>query len=167
MKSLSAALLPFLVLGFVAAGRPGPVTTPDHNFTAVSTRIVPSAQTAEGKVVQTCRTSLVIPSYESVPPTSGDRASAGRWMHRSGIRFTENRGQIADTDGRVRTDIAFVADAPGARLFCRNNGISYIFTDSHRRTSTASRDAETAMSADAASVQDAGSCRLDMILDGS
>jgi len=46
----------------------------------------------------------------------------------SAIRFQQTLGQIADTEGRVRWDIAFTAEANGARLYFRNDGISYVFT---------------------------------------
>lgn len=41
--------------------------------------------------------------------------------------FIENRGQIYDTDGRQRTDIAFVAASGAMRVFVSPNRISYVF----------------------------------------
>ncbi len=41
--------------------------------------------------------------------------------------FIENRGQIYDTEGRQRTDIAFVAASGGMRVFVTPNRISYVF----------------------------------------
>jgi|GEM_PF-1076842 len=51
-----------------------------------------------------------------------------------GIRFTENRGQIADTRGAVRNDIRFVAEGAGARLYFSDRGVSYVFADSDPAT---------------------------------
>ncbi len=51
-----------------------------------------------------------------------------------GIRFTENRGQIADTRGDVRNDIRFVAEGAGARLYFTDRGVSYVFADSDPAT---------------------------------
>ncbi len=57
-----------------------------------------------------------------------DRSRADDMLRGTGIRFRENRGQVAGTDGKARFDIAFTADAPGARLYFRNDGISYVFS---------------------------------------
>ncbi len=59
---------------------------------------------------------------------SADRR-AGKLLEQTSLRFTENRGQIADTEGHVRNDILFIADAPGARLYFRRDGVSYVFTN--------------------------------------
>jgi hypothetical protein len=63
---------------------------------------------------------------ESIPPLPPFAAPAPteqpqKLLQQSGIRFTENRGQVVDTEGKVRGDIAFVADAPGARLYFRDD----------------------------------------------
>jgi len=46
----------------------------------------------------------------------------------STIRFTENRGQIVDTDGRLRSDIHFTARIDGVMLFLRSTGMSHVFS---------------------------------------
>ncbi len=51
----------------------------------------------------------------------------------TGIRFQENRGQIIDVRGKVRPEIAFVANTPGAKLYFRNDGISTVFTNTVRK----------------------------------
>jgi hypothetical protein len=43
------------------------------------------------------------------------------------IRFTENRGQVADTRGEPRPDILYTAGGGSMRLFLRRDGISYVF----------------------------------------
>lgn len=44
-----------------------------------------------------------------------------------GLCFTENRGQVADLNGRLRPDILFTAQRKGVKLFLGNNGIHYQF----------------------------------------
>ncbi len=39
--------------------------------------------------------------------------------------FVENKGQIRDSEGRLRPDIAFVAQAPGMQMFFSGTGIHY------------------------------------------
>ncbi|MBN1448155.1 MAG: fibronectin type III domain-containing protein [Bacteroidetes bacterium] len=43
-------------------------------------------------------------------------------------RFTENRGQIIDTDGNSRPDVRFTARIGGADLYLRTTGMSHVFT---------------------------------------
>lgn len=45
----------------------------------------------------------------------------------AGLRFTENKGQIADFDGSLRPDILFTAQNNGVKLFLTANGIQYQF----------------------------------------
>ncbi|MCZ7557009.1 MAG: SBBP repeat-containing protein [Bacteroidia bacterium] len=49
-------------------------------------------------------------------------------MATASIRFTENRGQVADTDGKPRPEIRYTADAGGTRLYFTATGVSYVFT---------------------------------------
>lgn len=44
-----------------------------------------------------------------------------------GLRFTENKGQVADLDGRLRPDILLTAQNEGVKLFLTANGIHYQF----------------------------------------
>jgi hypothetical protein len=44
-----------------------------------------------------------------------------------GLRFTENKGQVADLDGQFRPDILFTAQNEGVQLFLTANGIHYQF----------------------------------------
>ena len=67
--------------------------------------------------------------HTSLLPATAKRTSdkhAG--LISTGIRFQENRGQIIDTRGKLRPEIAFVANTPGAKLYFRNDGISTVFT---------------------------------------
>lgn len=44
------------------------------------------------------------------------------------IVFIENRGQIVDASGQLRPDILYTAEAPGVTIYCRRDGISYVFS---------------------------------------
>ncbi|MCS6904721.1 MAG: fibronectin type III domain-containing protein [Bacteroidia bacterium] len=56
-----------------------------------------------------------------------ENPQAQRWLERRGVYFTENKGQIFDTEGKPRPDILFTTDINGTRLYFRNNAISYVF----------------------------------------
>lgn len=43
-----------------------------------------------------------------------------------GLRFTENKGQIIDTDGNLRPDILFKTQAAGADIYLTSQGISFV-----------------------------------------
>jgi len=43
------------------------------------------------------------------------------------LRFTENKGQVADLNGKLRPDILFTAQNDGVKLFLTANGIHYQF----------------------------------------
>ncbi|MBN1448708.1 MAG: hypothetical protein JXA28_12320 [Bacteroidetes bacterium] len=80
--------------------------------------------------------------------------------------FTENRGQVRDTDGQPRPDIRYYADMHGTRIYVTSRGISYVFTESEARD--ASNDDANSM--DVLS-EDTGTAvtlayRVDMDLDG-
>ncbi len=53
--------------------------------------------------------------------------SARSFTSAARIRITENRGQIADTDGKLRPDIRYHANAGGAQLYFTQTGISLVF----------------------------------------
>jgi hypothetical protein len=44
-----------------------------------------------------------------------------------GLRFTENKGQVADLNGQLRPDILFTAQNEGVKLFLTATGIHYQF----------------------------------------
>gem|GEM_PF-995919 len=44
-----------------------------------------------------------------------------------GIAFEQNRGQVADAEGRVRPDILYTAESRGVRLFLSRSALSYVF----------------------------------------
>ncbi len=112
----------------------------------------------------------------SLFPATENRTYAGEGKSlisasKSTIRFIPNRGQLADTEGKVRPDLLYTADAPGARLYFRREGVSYVFTK-HERPE------DTGEAGDRASPggppfdpgRDPGTCtlyRMDMLFDGA
>ncbi|MCB2204625.1 fibronectin type III domain-containing protein [bacterium] len=65
-------------------------------------------------------------------PDGPDETSSltDRHADRLPVCFTENRGQIVDTDGRLRPEILYSADAGTARLYFTSAGVSYVFQES-------------------------------------
>lgn len=48
-------------------------------------------------------------------------------MQARGLRFTENKGQVTDLDGKPRPDVLFTAQNDGVKLFLTASGIHYQF----------------------------------------
>jgi len=44
------------------------------------------------------------------------------------LAFTENRGQVVDSEGKPRADVLFTAENNGVRLYFRNDAVSYVFS---------------------------------------
>ena len=63
-----------------------------------------------------------------------------------GLRFTENKGQVADLNGKLRPDILFTAQNEGVKLFLTATGIHYQFRREFKNQSNgnASHDLATA-----------------------
>src|SRR5690349_7916618 len=40
-------------------------------------------------------------------------------------RFTENKGQVCDQDGKLRADVKYIYAAPGFKLILKENSFSY------------------------------------------
>jgi hypothetical protein len=81
--------------------------------------------------------SILISGTDAIPATVA--ASEAKSLRQSaGIRFTENRGQVADTDGRLRPEILYTADAPGARLYFFRDGISFVFSKGEEKPAAVS-----------------------------
>ena len=119
-------------LSVVAEGRELPRGVMADNLKVVLAPIQLNAASSHVVIPRITRTLLdassLMPSRTKAVNKAELKQKADGFLNQSGIRFQENRGQIIDTDGKVRNDIAFVANAPGARLYFRNNGISYVFT---------------------------------------
>ncbi|MBI2269343.1 MAG: SBBP repeat-containing protein [Bacteroidetes bacterium] len=47
----------------------------------------------------------------------------------NGLRFTPNKGQIADMNGKFRPDILYKANGGGSNIYLRETGLSYVFTN--------------------------------------
>jgi len=101
-----------------------------------------------------------------VSGTSDETATRNAILKSRGIRFQENRGQIIDTDGRPCNDVMFVADAPGARLYLRNNGISYVFSESDAEMRSG-QQLHNALDKRAEVTSSSRKYRMDMTLEGS
>jgi len=44
------------------------------------------------------------------------------------LEFIENRGQIIDMEGNLRSDILYVGDGGGTKIYLRKGGVSYVLT---------------------------------------
>lgn len=58
---------------------------------------------------------------------AGFVANAEQPDRERGMRFTENRGQIADSHGNVCSNVRFVTETAGARMYFTDHGIRYVF----------------------------------------
>ena len=90
--------------------------------------------------------------------------------HVAGIRFIENRGQIATTEGRACPDVLYTAQGAGMRVFFRRTGVSYVFTRTEGRRPVSppwmlSREERRALAAD--TTVHRSTYRMDMDLVGS
>ncbi|MBI2269968.1 MAG: hypothetical protein HYU69_06360 [Bacteroidetes bacterium] len=47
----------------------------------------------------------------------------------NGLCFTPNKGQLTDTDGKLRPDVLYKGDGAGADIYLRKTGISYVYTN--------------------------------------
>ena len=45
-------------------------------------------------------------------------------LQRNELRFTENKGQVADLEGNLRPDILFTAQSNGVKLFLTKTGMA-------------------------------------------
>ena len=88
----------------------------------------------------------------------------------SDIRFQENRGQFVDADGKPLPDVRYVARVPGARIYIRDHGISYVFLRGQSEQLSAAKTQEAPSHLCFMEFRDMPPydvCRLDMILEGS
>lgn len=49
------------------------------------------------------------------------------WQHNAGLGFTENKGQLADADGKPVASVLFKANVKGLDLYVTTQGLSYVF----------------------------------------
>ena len=79
----------------------------------------------------------------------------------NGLCFTPNLGQYVDMEQQPRPDILFVGDGGGAKIYLRNNAVSYVFSYNERKP-----DKQSAMPGN--SIENAHIetkiCRIDMEL---
>ncbi len=81
------------------------------------------------------------------------------------LLFMENKGQVADFDGKLRPDIKFTAQANGVNLYFSNDGIYYQFQKSALAANQHSKAPETLFPKK--SVLASETFRLDMKLEGA
>lgn len=62
-----------------------------------------------------------------VPPVSSSRPDLFHFSQHSTVKFIENRGQIVDSDQKLRPEILYQASRGQATLFFMKNRISYVF----------------------------------------
>lgn len=64
------------------------------------------------------------------------QANVHEWMQKtSGLRFTENKGQMADMQGKPVNNLLFKACGGGVDIYVTTSGLSYVFTklDRHKQ----------------------------------
>ena len=49
------------------------------------------------------------------------------WIQARPVRFTENKGQITDMDGKLVPFVLFKAEAPGINMYITEKGLTYVF----------------------------------------
>lgn len=61
----------------------------------------------------------------------GNKQSVQNWNRQQLTRFTENKGQVTDQNGNLRSDVKFIYSAPGFKAVFKENSFSYeIYTKS-------------------------------------
>ncbi len=68
-------------------------------------------------------------------PKTPETNAAKNQLRQGQLRFTENRGQVADLAGNPRPDILFTAQSEGVKLFVTETGLHYQFTRIHYKES--------------------------------
>ena len=94
----------------------------DRELTPV--KLIPQASATP---VQVSMAPIASSGYSLVPQSTVDQVLPFTLHERIGMRFTENRGQVADTSGRLRPDVLYTADAGGAQLFFTRTGVRSVF----------------------------------------
>ena len=59
--------------------------------------------------------------------TTSDEAKARQWMKNQTRYFIENKGQIANSDGKVADNVLFKANFGNCDIYITTEGISYVF----------------------------------------
>ncbi|MBI2270490.1 MAG: SBBP repeat-containing protein [Bacteroidetes bacterium] len=55
------------------------------------------------------------------------KANAQQWMHEQPVRFIENKGQLADMNGKPVPFVLFKTHAPGMDMYITEQGLTYVF----------------------------------------
>lgn len=73
-----------------------------------------------------CVMPAILFSNDALPPTEA-RALYETSAKEAPIVFIPNRGQIVDSEGRLRPDLLFSTSSSGLKMYLRRTGISYVF----------------------------------------
>jgi len=95
------------------------------------------------------------------------KAEVSQWIKSiKGIRFIENKGQMADMQGKAVNSVLFKADGGGVDMYITTNGLSYVFTkmEKHKKTDVTALRYKAHGDNDSISEQ---YCRADMELAGA
>jgi gliding motility-associated-like protein len=66
------------------------------------------------------------------------RTEVNQWMNTGrGLRFLENKGQMADMQGKALNSLLFKTSGSGADMYITTSGLSYVFTKIERHKKTA------------------------------
>ncbi|MDD5570970.1 MAG: gliding motility-associated C-terminal domain-containing protein [Bacteroidales bacterium] len=80
----------------------------------------------------------VLPNHSMAVPVvnkkndPANKAKVESWMQDKTVLFVENKGQIADMDGKPVPSVLFKAQAPGMNLFITEKGLTYMFLKSEK-----------------------------------
>ncbi|MDZ4806192.1 MAG: LamG-like jellyroll fold domain-containing protein, partial [Candidatus Eisenbacteria bacterium] len=69
--------------------------------------------------------SLLPPSVQRANPATEARVSD--WIEEATSGWSPNLGQIADSDGRVATEVLYVASTPNAQVYVTSSGLTHLF----------------------------------------
>lgn len=70
------------------------------------------------------------PKNKSAPVFSNDQKKIlNQGLRGNGMRFTQNKGQIADINGKLYPDILYKGESAGTDIYLRKTGISYVYSN--------------------------------------
>ncbi len=88
-------------------------------------------------------------------------------LNQQSLRFTENKGQVADMDDKPRPDVLFTAHSRGVKLFITATGIYYQFSRTFEKKKNASEKEIIPSKFDTPEIDSTQFYRLDMQLIGA
>lgn len=88
-------------------------------------------------------------------------------LAKESLHFTENKGQVADLKGKLRSDILFTAHSGGVKLFLTANGIHYQFSRQFLKKKAEADKIKTPSKFDRPEIDSTQFYRLDLSLKGA